>query len=227
MRPRLKHSSAISRPSPQQPIASTNSSIVLRRLLCEPRTAPVTAAVLHLNLEQHVLEVEVVTGGWCARCLVPFWFRQRIEILRPLTDIGARKSRIESGSIGAVCGAKTPAGCGITISDAAAYKKAGSRLFVGKSFPYSPLEVVPTIGKLLQANGAIRTSVGRGQRGRLKRHRHCYCHNGDGGRWSPSSGWTALASLAPFVASASSPGTRKSECDVGKAALYAAIIRDC
>ena len=30
-----------------------------------------------------------------------------------------------------------------------------------------------------------------------------------------SSGWTALASLAPFVASASSPGTRKSGCDVG------------
>jgi hypothetical protein len=34
-------------------------------------------------------------------------------------------------------------------------------------------------------------------------------------RWSPSSGWTALASLAPFVASASSPGTCKSGCDVG------------
>jgi hypothetical protein len=35
-------------------------------------------------------------------------------------------------------------------------------------------------------------------------------------RWSPSSGWTVLASLAPFVASASSPGTRNQTATLAK-----------
>jgi hypothetical protein len=77
---------------------------------------------------------------------------------------------------------------------------------------------------------ALFATVGRDQRGRLKRHQHLLLPQWRPRswlRWSPSSGWTALASLAPFVASASSPGARKSGCDAGKAALYAAIIRVC
>jgi hypothetical protein len=90
--------------------------------------------------------MEVVTGQMVCSLSCAFLASIADRDLAPLTDIGAYKSRIEPGSIVTVCGAKTPAGGGIKISAAAAYKKAGSRLFVGKSFPYSPLEVVPTIG---------------------------------------------------------------------------------
>ena len=106
---------------------------------------PVTAAVLYLNHEQHVLEVEVVTGQMVCSLSCAFLVSIADRDLAPADGYWSAQIS-ESDSIGVVCGAKTPAGCRIKISAAAAYKTAGSRLFVGKSFPYSPLEVVPTIG---------------------------------------------------------------------------------